>query len=82
MMHCRPNVIGPIVHPTQCCYTHTHGNTIVPHIHPQHTTNIHNQHFDHVHYFPQTQSNVSQATHQHFVSTGTAPFAGPGFGGY
>ncbi|MCY8555570.1 CotD family spore coat protein, partial [Bacillus haynesii] len=27
-------------------------------MHPQHTTNVNHQHFQHVHYYPQTQSAV------------------------
>ncbi|PAE57716.1 spore coat protein, partial [Bacillus licheniformis] len=23
MFHCKPNVMSPIVHPTNCCQTHT-----------------------------------------------------------
>ncbi|MCY9369445.1 CotD family spore coat protein [Bacillus haynesii] len=77
-MHCKPHVMAPIVHPTQCCYNHTQSKTVVPHIHPQHTTNVNHQHFQHVHYFPQTQSAVNQASHQHFVSLGAGMMPGPG----
>ncbi|ASU98511.1 MULTISPECIES: spore coat protein CotD [Bacillus] len=66
MHHCRPHMMAPIVHPTHCCEHHTFSKTIVPHIHPQHTTNVNHQHFQHVHYFPHTFSNVDSATHQHF----------------
>ncbi|MCR9038584.1 spore coat protein CotD [Bacillus sp. L381] len=63
---CRPNVMPPIVHPTNCCEHHCFTNTVVPHIHPQHTTNVNHHNFEHVHYYPHTFSNVDPTTHQHF----------------
>ncbi|APJ11442.1 CotD family spore coat protein [Bacillus sp. FSL R5-0654] len=64
--HCHPNVTQPIVHPTNHCCTHSESTTIVPHIHPQHVTNVHHHNFKHVHYFPHTFSQVDPTTHQHF----------------
>ncbi|MGM0921588.1 MAG: CotD family spore coat protein [Bacillota bacterium] len=56
----------PIVHPTKCCVQHTFSTTVVPHIHPTHTTVVNHQNFQHKHYFPQTQSMVNQASNQQF----------------
>ncbi|KAB2338277.1 spore coat protein CotD [Cytobacillus depressus] len=85
-MFCGPRptcVTPPIVSPTQCCVNHTFQNTIVPHIHPSHTTTVNHINFDHVHSFPHTHSVVNEVTNQQFVA---APgpgvgFGGPGFGG-
>ncbi|MBP2241326.1 spore coat protein D [Cytobacillus eiseniae] len=89
-MHCGPkttNVLPAIVHPTKCCVNNTFQNNIVPHIHPTHTTTVNHVNFQHQHYFPHTNSNVTQVTNQQFVAGGgQAPggFGGPvggGFGG-
>jgi spore coat protein D len=85
-MHCRPKVLAPIVHPTKCCVQNNYSETIVPHIHPQHTTIVNHDFYKHQHYFPQTQSVDNEVTHQHFNVYGQAPapgfgFGGPGFGG-
>ncbi|MEK5324803.1 CotD family spore coat protein [Aeribacillus sp. FSL M8-0254] len=73
-MKCRPNVLQPIVHPTKCCVNHSHSTTIVPHIHPIHTTNVNHQMYQHLHYFPHTQSAVNNVSHQHFQCMGPGPF--------
>lgn len=85
-MHCCSKVWPSVIHPTKCCTNHTCSNNIVPHIHPSHTTNVHHEHFQHNHYFPQTQSNVTDVTHQHFAAppAQVSPFMGapgPGFPG-
>lgn len=95
-MHCKPtHVLPTVVHPTKCCTNHNFVNNVVPHIHPSHTTNVNHINYDHVHYFPHTQSTVNQVTHQnHFGGPGPVPggvapvgprprpgFGGPGFGG-
>ncbi|MBM7602047.1 spore coat protein D [Metabacillus crassostreae] len=86
-MHCKPNVMAPIIHPTKCCVNHNYSETIVPHIHPQHTTTVNNEFFKHQHYFPQTQSVENEVAHQHFNVYGPTPGYGqgapvprPGFG--
>lgn len=63
MHHCK--ILPPIVHPTKCCEHHTFSNTIVPHIHPQHTTSVNHQHYEHVHYFPHSYSNYDPVTEHH-----------------
>ncbi|WP_368657246.1 CotD family spore coat protein [Metabacillus halosaccharovorans] len=79
-MHCRPKVMAPIVHPTKCCVNNTYSETIVPHIHPQHTTTVNHEFYKHQHYFPQTQSVQNEVTHQHFNVYGPTPGFGPGAG--
>ncbi|MGG3843356.1 CotD family spore coat protein [Anoxybacillus kestanbolensis] len=76
-MHCRPNMMPPIVHPTKCCTQHQVQTTIVPHIHPSHTTYVNHHLFQHQHYFPHTQSVVNNVSHQHVVCPGPGPFPRP-----
>ncbi|MEH7125249.1 spore coat protein [Bacillus sp. JJ1532] len=76
-MFCGPrptNILPAFVSPTKCCVNHNFQNTIVPHIHPSHTTTVNHHNFQHVHSFPHTQSVVNEVTNQQFV----AP-AAPGF---
>lgn len=86
-MHCS-KVWPAVIHPTKCCVNHTFSNNIVPHIHPSHTTTVNHVNFQHQHYFPHSQSQVTQVTHQHFAAPPgqVPPFAGgcgprPGFFG-
>lgn len=81
-MHCKPTKICPtVVHPTQQCVNNNFSNNVVPHVHPSHTTNVNHINFDHIHYFPHTQSTVNQVTNQQFYGgSGPVPF-GQGFGG-
>jgi spore coat protein D len=77
-MHCRPNILPTVVHPTKCCVNHTFTNNVVPHVHPSHTTTVNHINYQHQHYFPHTQSAVNEVTHQHFVAgPGPAPAPGP-----
>ncbi|RAK18951.1 spore coat protein D [Anoxybacillus vitaminiphilus] len=75
-MYCgpRPNVTAPIVHPAKCCTQHHFQATIVPHIHPSHTTHVNHHLFQHQHYFPHTESVVGEVSNQHFSCGGPAPF--------
>lgn len=52
-------ITPPVVHPTKNCETHTFSTTVVPHIHPTHTTHVHHQVVKSQHYFPQSHSNVN-----------------------
>jgi spore coat protein D len=83
-MYCRPKVLPAVVHPTKCCVNHTFSTTVVPHIHPSHTTNVNHQMYQHKHYFPHTESMVNEVSNQHFNCPGPVPGgfpgAGPGFG--
>jgi spore coat protein D len=83
-MFCRPrptNILPAVVHPTKCLVNHTFSTTVVPHIHPVHTTTVNHHNFQHKHYCPQTQSAVSDVTHQQFDCCGPGMGAGPGIGG-
>ncbi|WP_425388906.1 CotD family spore coat protein [Bacillus marinisedimentorum] len=65
----------PIVYPTKCCEHHTNQTFHVPHIHPSHTANINHQMYKHLHYYPHTESQVSDVSHQHFnCGPGPMPF--------
>lgn len=72
-MFCRPNVMPPIVYPTKCCVNNTFSKTIVPHVHPTHTTTVNHQMFEHQHYFPQTQSTVNEVSNQQLMCSGQPP---------
>ncbi|WP_456278619.1 CotD family spore coat protein [Bacillus sp. AK128] len=73
MHHCQPKVLSPIVYPTKCCVQNFHDTTIVPHIHPSHTTNVNHHLYQHNHYFPHTESAVNEVANQHFVCPPGAP---------
>ncbi|WP_459501487.1 CotD family spore coat protein [Bacillus sp. C1] len=94
MHHCHPCFGGPkptgpictappVVHPTKQCVTHTFSTTVVPHIHPVHTTHVHHQQLKSQHYFPQTQSNVNvvDPIDPGFADSGCGSFGGSPFGG-
>ena len=72
-MHCPPHVMAPIVHPPKCCTQHYFQATVVPHIHPSHTTHVNHHLFQHQHYFPHTESVVSQVANQHCIFPGPGP---------
>ncbi|MFD3446066.1 CotD family spore coat protein [Microbacteriaceae bacterium 4G12] len=81
------NVTPPIVHPTQCCETHTFSNTIVPHIHPTHTTFVNHHMVQNQHYFPQTQSAANTIQETNVPGYGPSPLVAgamagpmPGYG--
>ncbi|MHC0035754.1 CotD family spore coat protein [Pseudoneobacillus sp. C159] len=76
------NVTPPIIHPTQNFVNHTFSTTIVPHIHPFHTTTVNHHNFQHKHYCTQSQSADCCVTQQHFncCGPGMGPGAVPGFG--
>lgn len=78
MYNCRPNNLGPIVHPTKCCVKNLHSVNEVTHIHPSHTTYVNNQMFQHKHYFPHTESMVDSVSHQNFNCGPGAPGMGQG----
>ncbi|HEK9102570.1 TPA: spore coat protein [Bacillus pseudomycoides] len=75
----------PVVHPTKQCVTHTFSTTVVPHIHPTHTTHVHHQQVKNQHFFPQTNSNVNVVDPVAPGFGGVGGFGGPGgvggFGG-
>lgn len=62
-MHCRPTKVLPaVVCPTKCCVNHTYSKTVVPVIHPTHTTNVNHMHTEYQHHYPHTQSVVNEVT--------------------
>ena len=75
-----PTSVAPTqVSPTQEFVNTNLMNTVVPHVHPSHTTTVNKHVFTHKHYFPHTQSVVNQCCSQHLVCPGpadpiTAPF--------
>lgn len=81
-MHCGPtNILPTVVHPKKCCVNHNFVNNVVPHVHPSHTTNVNHINYDHVHYFPHTESTVTEVTNQQFYGgPGPVPGAAPAFG--
>ncbi|MFV8829955.1 CotD family spore coat protein [Alkalihalobacterium sp. APHAB7] len=73
-------VMPAVIHPTKTTHSKQCCEYIVPEIHPSHHHHMTQHHYKHIHSFPQTASQSQQITHQHFVSPGAAPFAGPGVG--
>ncbi|MBA4536125.1 spore coat protein CotH [Bacillus aquiflavi] len=71
-MYCGPNVMPAIVHPTKCCMNHTFSKSIVPHIHPTHTTTVNHHLYEHQHYFPHSYSAANEVSNQH-LSCGAGP---------
>lgn len=71
-----PRRLPPIIHPTKCLENDIYQTNVVPHIHPSHTVNqVHNI-YKHLHYYPHTESTVSDVAHQHF-NCGVGPVPGP-----
>ncbi len=52
-------------------------NTVVPHVHPSHTTTVNQHLFTHKHYFPHTQSVVNECFSQHLVCPCPPPVVQP-----
>lgn len=63
----------PVVHPTKFCETHTFSTTVVPHIHPTHSTLVNHQMVQNQHYFPQTQSAVNTVQQTNVPGFGPIP---------
>ncbi|MDN3016753.1 CotD family spore coat protein [Paenibacillus sp. BSR1-1] len=64
-MYLGTNFMPPVIHPTQNIVNHTFSTTVVPHIHPVHTTTINHHMFQHKHYCPQTASCAEEVCNQH-----------------
>lgn len=74
----------PVIHPTQNIVNHTFSTTVVPHIHPVHTTTVNHHLYQHKHYCPTTASCAEDVCNQQInccppCGPGAMP-AGPGFG--
>jgi spore coat protein D len=95
-MYLGTNFLPPVIHPTQQIVNHTFSTTVVPHIHPVHTTTVNHHMYEHKHYCPQTASCAEECCNQHINCCNTcapAPIApmpnalpnavpnAPGFGG-
>src|SRR4051812_23755359 len=92
-MYLGTNFLPPVIHPTQQIVNHTFSTTVVPHIHPVHTTTVNHHMYQHKHYCPQTASCAEECCNQHINCCNTcAPAApvmplanavpnAPGFGG-
>lgn len=96
-MYLGTNFLPPVIHPTQQIVNHTFSTTVVPHIHPVHTTTINHHMYQHKHYCPQTASCAEECCNQHINCCNTCapspampsamplpnavPNAAPGFGG-
>ena len=58
---------GPQVSPTQQYVQTNVLNTVVPHVHPSHTTVVNRHMIQHEHYFPHTQSVVNECCENHVM---------------
>jgi len=79
------NVAPPVIHPTTNLVNHTFSTTVVPHIHPVHTTTINHHLFQHKHFCPQTASCAEEVCNQQInccnpCAPGGMPASAPGFG--
>lgn len=92
-MYLGTNFLPPVIHPTQNIVNHTFSTTVVPHIHPVHTTTINHHMFQHKHFCPQTASCAEDVCNQHInccnpcapampttLPANVPPNAVPGFG--
>ena len=57
----------PLVSPPQQYVKTNLTSTVVPHIHPSHTTNVNKHMITHEHYFPHTESVVNECCEQHVM---------------
>jgi len=77
-MYLGTNFLPPVIHPTQQIVNHTFSTTVVPHIHPVHTTTVNHHMFQHKHYCPHTASCAEECCNQHIDCCNTcAPAAAP-----
>ncbi|MCM3724356.1 spore coat protein [Neobacillus cucumis] len=77
-MYLGTNFLPPVIHPTQQIVNHTFSTTVVPHIHPVHTTTVNHHMYQHKHYCPQTASCAEECCNQHINCCNTcAPAAVP-----
>ncbi|MEH7305079.1 CotD family spore coat protein, partial [Neobacillus drentensis] len=63
-MYLGTNFLPPVVHPTQQIVNHTFSTTVVPHIHPVHTTTVNHHLYQHKHFCPQTASCAEEVCNQ------------------
>ncbi|WP_236560886.1 CotD family spore coat protein [Pontibacillus sp. HMF3514] len=88
----RPQMVSPAqqkVYPTKQCVKHNFFQQEVDHIHPTHTTNVNHVNVLNKHFFPQSQSDVTQVSQQNVnmgpgsqvAGASTGPMGGPGMMG-
>lgn len=70
--HCPPQIFPnqydpPKISPTQQTVNTNVFKTVVPHIHPSHTTTVNKHLFNHQHYFPQSESVVNECYEEHLM---------------
>lgn len=77
---CADKVAAPIMHPAMNNMVNTYSSTIVPHVHPQHTTVVNHHVTKHAHMYPQSTSFANTSSNVDLGSvSGIAPMGG--FGG-
>lgn len=76
-MYLGTNVTPPIIHPTVHNVNHTFSTTVVPHIHPSHTTTVNHHMFQHKHFCTHTESCCNETCNQHFNCCGPGMMPGP-----
>src|SRR4051794_29385528 len=64
-MYLGTNFMPPVIHPTKQLVNHTFSTTVVPHIHPVHTTTVNHHMYQHKHYCPHTASCAEECCNQH-----------------
>ncbi|MCL6570777.1 MAG: spore coat protein [Bacillus sp. (in: Bacteria)] len=64
-MYLGTNFMQPVIHPTKQIVNNTYSTTIVPHIHPVHTTTVNHHMYQHKHYCPQSASCTEEVCNQH-----------------
>ncbi|MBO1000097.1 hypothetical protein IOC57_20450 [Bacillus sp. SD075] len=63
-----PSQVAPAqVSPTQQFVNTNVSNTVIPVVHPSHTTNVNKHVNTYKHYFPHTQSVVNECYNQHLI---------------
>ncbi|MCD4839120.1 spore coat protein [Neobacillus sedimentimangrovi] len=67
------NFAPPVIHPTKHFVNHTFSTTVVPHIHPVHTTTVNHHLFQHKHYCPHTTSCAQDVCNQHLDCCNQCP---------
>jgi spore coat protein D len=76
-MYLGTNFMPPVIHPTKQIVNHTFSTTVVPHIHPVHTTTVNHHMYQHKHYCPQTASCTEECCNQHIDCCNCPPAAMP-----
>lgn len=74
---CADKIVAPIMYPAMNNTVNTYSSTLVPHVHPQHTTVVNHHVMKHAHLYPQTTSYANTASNVDLGSVaGIAPVGG------